>query len=86
MTLNEKKSIYLNRFPAIIGKRMSEQCDSIQVDKSGILDYLIDNFTMWYKTNEGYDFWYDISMLYFSNSIIEHQQILDIFHKHNIKP
>lgn len=86
MNLDEKKQIYLDRFPAIIGNRMADQCSIGKVDKREVLDHLIDNFTIWKETNEGDDFWYDISMLYFSNSVIEHQQILDIFHKHNIKP
>jgi len=87
MTTEEKKQIYLDRFPTIIGRRMSEQ---FQDDEFSILGYSLTNlisfFNCWSETQEGPEFWYDIHRLYYNNETIEHQQILDIFHKHGIKP
>lgn len=87
MSLEEKKQIYLDRFPAIIGKRMAEQFVSGSTNLSQLsTSDLIGYFNTWEDTNEGFKFWNDIHLLYFNNSEIAHQQLLDIFHKHNIKP
>jgi len=92
MTLEEKKQIYLDRFPAIIGKRMSDQFDESYFDSNYFLSdgfepcYLITDFQDWELTNENFKFWSDIFDLYDVKEIIEHQQILEIFNKHNIKP
>jgi|GEM_PF-4127254 len=87
MTLEEKKQIYLDRFPAIIGRRMADQ---LNIGETSIVDFSIDRlflcFETWSETNEKEDFWLDMSNLYLANETIEHQQILDIFHKHGIKP
>lgn len=90
MTLEEKKQIYLDRFPAIIGKRMAEQFDGKFKFKFDEFEnskaVLIHVFNFWDSTEEDYFFWQDIADLYRDNETIEHQQILDIFHKHGIKP
>ena len=87
MNLEEKKQIYLDRFPAIIGKRMAEQLMESEFDnKDDALRVLISFFNTWSETNEKERFWKDIHKIYCKNETIEHQQILDIFHKHNIKP
>ena len=87
MTLEEKKQIYLDRFPAIIGRRMAEQFSEGESNMATFtLDRLVAYFEDWCKTNEKEDFWCDICNLYSNDETIEHQQILDIFHKHNIKP
>ena len=87
MSADEKKQIYLDRFPANIGRRMADQFDEGVIDIINLSpDKLISYFTSWSKTNEKEDFWYDIYYLYLTNETIEHQQILDIFHKHNIEP
>jgi hypothetical protein len=98
MTIEEKKLIYLNRFPAIISRRLMEQ-----LNYHYIKDYLsllrpsknfneldcaslIICFNSWSFTIEKHSFWIDIFDLYCSNEDIYHQQLLDIFHKHGIKP
>ena len=87
MNLEEKKQIYLDRFPAIIGKRMADQYSGyINIKREDSLVNLIGNFHDWYNTKEQAKFWYDVMNLYAKNKTIEHQQILDIFHKHDIKP
>ena len=90
MTLSEKKQIYLDRFPSIIGRRMSEQIsENTQLIWAVNLkdpSALITCFNYWRNTNEGYNFWSDFDVLYENNETVEHQQILDIFHKHSIKP
>lgn len=64
MDLYEKSKIYLMRFPAIIGLRMAQQLDSKLVHESDSHNGLIEDFSNWTNTNEGVDFWYDISCLY----------------------
>lgn len=86
MNIEEKKQIYLDRFPAIIGKRMADQCDNDSVNKTAQLDELIYNFGSWESTNEKGLFWKDIHYIYTTSSIINHRQILDIFHFYNINP
>lgn len=90
VSLGEKKQIYLDRFPAIIGRRMAEQFNEtwIECDFSLYMrnTALVSVFNNWYETNEKYYFWLDIHDLYTSNETIKHQQILDIFIKYNIKP
>jgi len=89
MTLEEKKQIYLNKFPAIIGKRMADQLEirkSMEWNSKFYLSDLVVYFNYWSQTNEKYGFWEDIHFLYCGGNEIYHQQILDIFHKHNIKP
>ena len=86
MRADEKKQIYLDRFPAIIGRRMAEQCDTKGFWMEVSLPRLIVMLGTWRLTNEGERFWFDMYHLYKLNETIEHQQILDIFHKHGIKP
>lgn len=90
MTLEEKKQIYLDRFPAIISKRLVPQIDYVgkYFDRYNLskLSILLIQSKNWEQTNEGHEFWSDIERLYFNSQEIDHQQILDIFHKHNIKP
>lgn len=97
MTLSEKKQIYLDRFPSIIARRMVDQFDEVFFDgtitlggnKKTYNDFalarLLLHFAKWEKTNEKHQFWSIVFELY-HNETIEHQQILDIFHKHGIKP
>ena len=94
MTLEEKKQIYLDRFPAIIGRRMAEQFNEVYFNESADFDInmeiclvsLILSFNAWRESKEEGNFWINILHLYIDNETIEHQQILDIFHKHGIKP
>lgn len=87
MTLEEKKQVYLDKFHAIISKRMADQFDpDFYVDMNYNLPDLISVFRYWDHTEEDRYFWGEIYWLYFYKTEIEHQQLLDIFHKHNIKP
>ena len=86
MNLEEKREIYTRKFPAIISKRMADQVDGSRVHFKQHEVHLLSHFCDYWDSKEGPDFWDDIILLYYEYAPIYHQQILDIFHKHQIKP
>jgi len=84
MNIEEKRKIYLERFPGPLGRRMSEQCDDDDVNKIWPELELLWAFAVWDKTEEGDSFWSDIKNLFYRGTPTE-SEIKAVFERHNIE-
>ncbi|WP_149243425.1 site-specific integrase [Dyadobacter sp. 32] len=85
MDLYDKSKIYLQKFPSIIGSRMAQQLDNKWVSACDSHHHLITKFCDWINTDEGLDFWYEISLLYKNEAVfVSNSDLVEIFNKYRI--